>query len=337
MVRISVILPVYGVGQYIEKCTRSLLAQTLDDMEFVFVDDHGPDDSIAIAQRTIAGHPREAQFRFLRPEHNLGAGMARNFAIPQVKGEYVAFVDSDDWVEPTMFEELYAVAKQNDDSDLCCCEMQKVYPDGRRGDVLKNPHVGNGILTHEKRAFILTKYVSLFASFIYKREFLLKNDLRFAEDRSADDSYFVSCAWMKASSIAYVNKPLYQYLIRPGSVTTTKDSAKYKKRLAVFDNLMRYAKEHQVYDDFKPEIDFMYVKKGYLSSVTNYIINSSEPEFEVYEEIRKHLVGLIPDYESNRYYSRNIALRLLVWMLHWTPLIATKAIRLWVKKNNVIS
>lgn len=337
MVKVSVILPVYGVAQYIEKCAKSLLDQTLSDMEFIFVDDHGPDNSIELVENLIASHPRKEQFVFLKPEHNLGAGMARNFAIPYAKGEYIAFVDSDDWVEPSMFEELYDAAKHNGDTDLCCCEMQKVNPEGLKGDVLRNPQVGNGLITHEKRASILTQYVSLFASFIYRREFLVDNDILFAEDRSADDSYFVSCAWMKAASIAYVNKPFYMYLVRPGSITTTKDSTKYLKRLAVFDKLMRYAKEHGVYDEFKQEIDFMYIKKGYFSSVTNYIINSTEPKPAVYDEIHDRLVQLIPDYRSNVYYKRNKPFRLLVWMLRCMPRTATKAIRLWVKRNNVIS
>lgn len=337
MIKVSVILPVYGVAQYIEKCTESLLAQTLEEMEFIFVDDHGPDNSIEIARQMIAGHPRESQFRFLKPEHNLGAGMARNFAIPQASGEYIAFVDSDDWVMPTMFEELYNVAKQNDSCDLCCCQMQKEYLDGTKGDIMENPNVGNGLITKEKRAFILTHYVSLFTSFIYRGDFLLSKDIRFAEDRSADDSYMVSCAWMTAQSIAYVNKPFYHYLIRPGSVTTTKDSNKYLKRLAVFDKLMNYSKMHFVYKEYKSEIDFMYLKKGYLSSVINYVVNSSEPQTKTINGIYQAFVNQVPDYRHNKYFKQNKAIRLLVWMIQHVPHFAIPAIRVWARKNNIVS
>ncbi|MBO4740722.1 MAG: glycosyltransferase [Bacteroidales bacterium] len=337
MVKVSVILPVYGVAEYIEKCTLSLLAQTLDDMEFIFVDDHGPDDSIDIAKRTIAGHPREEQFRFMKPEHNLGAGMARNFAIPHAQGQYIAFVDSDDWVDPTMFEELYNQAVANGTTDLCCCQMQKVYPDGKIGGVLENPQVGNGLITAEKKRFLLTHYVSLFASFIYKKEFVTDNDIRFAEDRAADDSYFVSCAWMTAKDIAYVNKPFYKYLIRPGSVCTTKDSTKYEKRISVFDKLLAYSKKHGIYADFKEEIDFMYIKKGYLSSVTNYITNSTDPQKATFNRIYESFLKQVPDYCTNRYYRKNKSVRLLVFMLRHTPDLAIRVVRFWAKKNNVIS
>lgn len=336
MIKVSVILPVYGVADYIEACTKSLLAQTLDEVEFLFVDDHGPDDSIAILKRTIEGHPRASQFRVLTPEHNLGAGMARNFGIPEAEGEYISFIDPDDTVEPDMLEVLYSRAKAMD-SDICCCYMQKCFPDGSTGDLLMNPHVPEGPLTHDSRAFVLTHYVSLFASMIYRREMVVANDIRFPEDRAADDSYFVSCVWMKAASVAYVDRPLYHYLIRPGSVTTTLQSDKYKKRLAVFSKLMQYARTHGVYDEFKPELDYMYLKKGYLSSVANYIRNSSKPSPATYREIHDELLRVIPDYKGNRYLKDNMVMRLLIWTLQHCPAVATVVMRWYIKKNNIIS
>ena len=336
MIKVSVILPVYGVADYIEACTKSLLAQTLEDVEFLFVDDHGPDDSIAILQRTIEGHPRANQFRVLTPEHNLGAGMARNFGIPEAKGEYISFIDPDDTVEPDMLEVLYNKAKATN-ADICCCYMQKCFPNGSTGDMLMNPHVPEGTLTHDSRAFVLTHYVSLFASMIYRREMVVANDIRFPEDRAADDSYFVSCVWMKAASVAYVDRPLYHYLIRPGSVTTTLQSDKYKKRLAVFSKLMQYARTHGVYDEFKPELDYMYLKKGYLSSVANYIRNSSKPSPSTYREIHSELLRVIPDYSDNRYLKNNMVMRLLIWTLQHCPAVATVAMRWYIKKNNIIS
>lgn len=336
MIKVSVILPVYGVADYIEACTKSLLAQTLDEVEFLFVDDHGPDDSIAILKRTIEGHPRASQFRVLTPEHNLGAGMARNFGIPEAEGEYISFIDPDDTVEPDMLQVLYSRAKAMD-SDICCCYMQKCFPDGSTGDLLMNPHVPEGPLTHDSRAFVLTHYVSLFASMIYRREMVVANDIRFPEDRAADDSYFVSCVWMKTASVAYVDRPLYHYLIRPGSVTTTLQSDKYKKRLAVFSKLMQYARTHGVYDEFKLELDYMYLKKGYLSSVANYIRNSSKPSPATYREIYEELLRVIPDYKGNRYLKDNMVMRLLIWTLQHCPAVATVVMRWYIKKNNIIS
>ena len=336
MTKVSVILPVYGVAEYIEKCTQSLLDQTLQEMEFIYVDDHGPDNSIELVQNMIANHPRKEQFVFLKPEHNVGAGMARNFAIPQAKGEYIAFVDSDDWVEPTMFEELYNEAVRQGGSDLCYCQAAKDYLDGQPTEILKNPDIEAGELTDEKRRYFLTHYVSLFWTFIYRREMLMQNDIRYPSSRSADDSFFVTSSLLLAGSSAHVDKPFYHYLIRPGSVCTTKDSTKYQKRLETFRSLMAFLKEKGAYDRFKNEIDFIYIKKGYFTSVFNYVYNSLEPKKETIHEIRREMTVQVPDFASNPYFKGKTSLRLLDWMLHCCTGLALKVIPVYIKRNNLV-
>lgn len=336
MVKVSVILPVYGVAAYIEKCAHSLMNQTLQEMEFLFVDDHGPDNSIELLKQTIKGHPREKQFRVLTPEHNLGAGLARNYAIPEAKGEYIAFVDSDDWIEPDMFEVLYGEAKAQKDADLCYSQEYKDYEDGSPSIVLKNPIVEPGEFSYEKKAFFLTHYVSYFTTFIFKRSFVNEHNVHYPEDRSADDSFFLACALMTAKSIARVDKPFYHYLIRPGSVTTTKDSVKYKKRLAVFSKLMAYAKEQGVYNELKQELDYLYIKKGYISSLVNYVTNALEPRKEVYAEIYQALLDEVPDYKQNAYLKRSKVVQLLVALCRRCPSLATPLLRFYARRNNIV-
>lgn len=336
MAKVSVILPVYGVAQYIEKCTQSLLAQTLHDMEFIFVDDHGPDNSIELVQNMIKDHPRRDQFRFLKPEHNMGAGLARNFAIPEATGEYIAFVDSDDWIEPTMFEELYNEAQAQGGVDICYCQAAKDYLDGQPTEILKNPDVQAGKLTHEKRSYFLQNYVSLFWTFIFKRDMIERHQIRYPEDRSADDSFFVTCNLLLAETCAHVDKPFYHYLIRPGSVCTTKDSTKYQKRLSTFRKLMQFAKDKGVYNEFKPEVDFIYIKKGYLTSVFNYVYNSLEPKKETVREIRAELLKQVPDYAQNTYLRKKYSLRAIISLLRCCPALALKLIPIYIKKTNAV-
>ena len=337
MIKVSVILPVYGVADYIVKCTESLLAQTLKEIEFLFVDDHGPDNSIELLKQTIAGNPREKQFRILTPEHNLGAGMARNYAIPEAKGEYIAFVDSDDWIEPDMFEVLYATAKSQD-ADLCYSQEYKDYEDHSAETViLKNPIVEPGDFTYEKKAYFLTHYVSYFTTFLFKRSFIERRAIRYPEDRSADDSFFLACALMTAESITRVDKPLYHYLIRSGSVSTTKDSVKYKKRLAIFSKLLAYAKTQNVYDSLKQELDFLYIKKGYISSLVNYVTNSLEPRKEVFTEIYQALLAEVPDYKTNVYLQKSKAIQMIIRLCISSPKLAMPLLRFYAKRNNIVS
>ena len=337
MIKVSVILPVYGVAAYIEKCTQSLLNQTLQEMEFLFVDDHGPDNSIDLLKQTIKGHPREKQFRILTPEHNLGAGMARNFAIPEAKGEYIAFVDSDDWVEPDMFETLYSEAMKHNNADLCYSQEYKDFEDqSAETSILCNPIVEQGEFTYDKKAYFLTHYVSYFTTFLFKRSFIEEHSVRFPDDRSADDSFFLACALMTAKSVARVDAPFYHYLIRPGSVTTTKDSVKYKKRLTVFSKLMAYAKEQGVYDGLKQELDFLYIKKGYISSLVNYVTNALEPRKEVFTEIYQALLAEVPDYKTNIYLQKSKAVQIVIRLCVSCPRLATPMLRFYAKRNNIV-
>lgn len=335
-IKVSVILPVYGVASYIEKCTQSLLAQTLSDIEFIFVDDHGPDNSIELAKKTISGHSRESQFVFLRPEHNLGAGMARNYAIPYAKGQYIAFVDSDDWIEPNMFEQMYEQAEKFGFTDLCYCQEMKDYSDGQPSEIVSNPIVENGEFTIEKRKYYLTHYISMFTTYLFKKDFIDKYSIHFAEERSADDSFFVTCALITAKSIAHVDKPYYHYLIRPGSVTTTKDSIKYQKRLAVFAKLMEFAKQSGAYEEQKEEIDFIYIKKGGLASVFNYVSNSLEPQNTTIMQIMSEMKRQVPDYANNKYYKSKISLKMLVRLIERHTSLAAKLIGIYVKKTNQV-
>ena len=336
MIKVSVILPVYGVAQYIEKCAQSLLDQTLQDMEFIFVDDHGPDNSIDLVKQLIAGHPREHQFVFLKPEHNMGAGLARNYGIPHAQGEYLAFVDSDDWVEPRMFESLYNEAKKQGGSDLCYCQISKDYTDGQPSEILKNPEIALGPMTAESKRYFLTHYVSMFSTYIYKKEMVVRGELHFPESRSADDSFFITSALVMAQSMAHVDEPFYHYMIRPGSVTTTKDSVKYQRRLATFSSMMAFLKEKGVYEGNKDEIDFIYLKKGYFSSVFNYVSNSTEPKKTTLNEIRDELLRQVPDYAHNPYFKKKWSLRLLDLILRHCKALAMKLIPVYVRKTNQV-
>ena len=100
---------------------------------------------------------------------------------------------------------------------------------------------------------------------------------------------------------------------------------------------MQYAKDHDAYDEFKPELDYMYLKKGYLSSVANYIRNSKRPQASTYREIYDELLKQIPDYQGNSYYRSDKKMQMLIWLLRRCPSTATIALRWYIKKNNIIS
>jgi glycosyltransferase involved in cell wall biosynthesis len=102
MPKISVIIPVFNAEKTIIRCIDSLLNQTLEDMEIIVIDDHGQDSSIEIIQKRIENHPKKNKFYFAKTSVNSGPGIARNIGLQMAKGDYVAFVESDDFVESDM-------------------------------------------------------------------------------------------------------------------------------------------------------------------------------------------------------------------------------------------
>lgn len=124
MPKVSVIVPVYNVAAYIEKCAESLFSQTLDDMEIIFVDDCSPDDSVKIINNTLKKYEhRIPQTRVLRPEVNGGLAAARRIGLQAATGDYVAHCDGDDWVDPDLYEKMYDEAVSRKADIVMCGEI----------------------------------------------------------------------------------------------------------------------------------------------------------------------------------------------------------------------
>ena len=125
MYKVSVIVPFYNVEEYLGECLFRLSRQTLDNIEIILVDDGSQDNSHMIAEEYIGKYPDLFK---LYMKDNEGPGDARNYGIERATGEYIGFIDSDDYPEEDMFEKLYQKAKEND-SDIVVCSYNKLYSD----------------------------------------------------------------------------------------------------------------------------------------------------------------------------------------------------------------
>lgn len=121
--KVSVIIPVYKAEDYIEKCAESLFGQTLDELEYIFVDDCSPDDSIGRMYQVLSRFPkRGSQVRVLRHESNKGVSQARQDGVDAAQGEYLIHCDPDDWVEDDLYANMYELAKSQD-ADIVICDF----------------------------------------------------------------------------------------------------------------------------------------------------------------------------------------------------------------------
>jgi Glycosyltransferases involved in cell wall biogenesis len=333
MAKVSVIVPVYNVRDYIVTCIDSLIFQTLEDIEIIFVDDHGDDDSIAVAQKYLGEYIGEKRFRFTETPENSGPATARNIGISEATGDYVAFLDSDDWLEPSFCKTLYDLARKND-ADLVCCDISLDTCTDGESQIKKNPNVKNGEFTRTRKCKFLTEFTSYFTTFIYRREFLKHNDIRFPDTRSSEDSCFLSCCLLAAARIASVHQPLYHYMLRGNSLSLSKNDTRHLQKLESFGKVMDFAKSRELYGEYQDEIDFIYIKKAFLVSVFTYMKNSADPKKDdvvaIYEEMKKR----IPNYKENKYFHRKAKIRTLTSMIEKTPRVAMKVISSYVKKSD---
>lgn len=228
---LSVIIPVFNAEDYIANCLESVLRQTLADIEVILVDDGSTDDSVKIIREHIG---RDGRIRLISQE-NRGAAAARNNGILHARGDYVGFVDADDWVDEEMFEKLSMLAiKENADIVF---SGYRIMAYGREAKRAENPF-GGEVLCGDDEIFELRKNLYGGApndqscevvpvvswTNIYRREFLIANNLRFENIRFSEDQCFNIRASRVASCVAVSSGVFYNYRKdNPFSVTANFD------------------------------------------------------------------------------------------------------------------
>lgn len=210
--KISIIVPVYGVEKYIAKCINSIKRQTLSDFECLIIDDESKDNSIQVAKKTIGDDKR---FKIYHKK-NGGLSDARNFGIEKANGEYVLFVDSDDYIGETLLEDTYKKAKQNK-CDIVCFDMMYVYENGEE----KLSSCGEYELTNYQQTPELLFINNSANNKLFKRDFIL--DKRFVKGMWYEDLASIPVWLAKAKSVGFIKKPLYFYMQRAGSISHSAD------------------------------------------------------------------------------------------------------------------
>lgn len=206
-IKISVIIPFFKVAPFVERCTRSLMEQTLEDVEFIFVDDKSPDESAEIIRRVVSEYNRNV--KILKHTENKGLPAARNTGLAEAKGDFVFHCDSDDYLEPTMLEDMYK-ASVEDEADYIYCDYYIDFGTSRR--YMGNPSfsepekmVKEGFLAGMMKYNVWNKLVkrSLYSS---------GDDILFPSGHSMGEDMTMIMLALKATKVGYVQKALYHYM-----------------------------------------------------------------------------------------------------------------------------
>lgn len=247
--KLSVIVPVYNVEKYLKTCLDSLLAQSYKDFEVLIVNDGSTDHSQDIIDTYTSKHPH---FQCLN-KSNGGLSDARNFAIEYVKGEYIAFIDSDDYIEPNMFKSMMELA-ENNRCDCVICDMKYIYDDGR--EVIAKGSEFEPIA----KSLNLLQINNSACNKIYRKE--LFNELRFPKGMWYEDLATIPIALYRANEIGYVHEAFYNYYQRQGSIAHRKHDKMFDIYLAIDRVKDILANEVSHIKDLMVEIQDLYLRHG---------------------------------------------------------------------------
>lgn len=243
MPKVSIVIPVYNAAEYIEQCARSLFEQTLADIEVVFVDDCSPDNSIDIIRKVLEEYPsRIPQTSIVRNPENCGSSMTRRNGVMAAHGEYVLFVDSDDFIETDTAEKLYNKCASID-ADMVLYDFIK-YTSKDSYVVSLAPHgvIGDGanlrdeLLNRETFANLCSRMV--------RRSLLFHPDFVWPQYSMAEDVVASSVLMVLAQKITHVAEPLYHYRFNPSSIT------RFQNEKTQFNKYSQYLANVQILFDF---------------------------------------------------------------------------------------
>lgn len=221
--KISIVVPVYKVEKYIDKCVQSLIQQTYNNIEIILVDDGSPDRCPEICDRYAL---KDSRIKVIH-KSNGGLSDARNVGLKASSGKYVLFVDSDDFIELNTCERfLNIIGDSNPDivvGNANRIENEKVIPMKHKTNTRGQIITGEQYLLKELK--FGTMYMAAWLN-LYNKDFLLNNDLEFKVGFLHEDEHFTPRAFLKAKKVIGTDITFYNYLIRPGSITTVKNKEK---------------------------------------------------------------------------------------------------------------
>lgn len=260
MPKISVIIPVYNTEKYIEKCLDSIYNQKMKDIEIIIVNDGSKDNSDTIIQKWIEKNKENIQIKYLKKE-NGGLSDSRNFAIPYVTGEYISFIDSDDYIDENLYSNLEKY--MNEKIDLIKFKMQTVDEKGEILEKLDGPifEKCTGEEGYEKLC-TNDKFLDPACIYLYRTEFYKENNFKYKLGAYHEDFGLTSLIILKAKSFVSTNEYGYYYLQTNNSITRNsnyeKEIKKAKDLINHYDDMIRTIENYEISNKSKELIKRYY-------------------------------------------------------------------------------
>lgn len=293
--KVSVIVPVYNVENYLEKCLDSLVNQTLKNIEIIVVNDGTKDDSQKIIDRYTKIYSNIKSYK----KENGGISSARNFGISKSSGDYIGFVDSDDYIDKTMYEKLYNKIV-SEDYDIVLCDLYRVYGErlvytssNTKDDLSNKDLVKNSMLN-----FYPTVWNKLYKKALF-------DELKFKEKVWFEDVELLYRLYSKINKIGVVKEPLYYYVQRQGSITSSVNNKIYDY-IDNMNSVIDYYKINNIYNEYKGILEFVYVRYIYATFIKR-VLNFPKKEYlKALDLAIKNVNNNFRNYRKNKLFYKSI-------------------------------
>ena len=253
MPKVSVIVPIYNVEKYLEKCINSLLSQTLEDIQIILVNDGSKDNSGNIARE----YEKNNKNRIIYVEkENGGLSDARNYGLKYATGDFIAFLDSDDYIEKNAYEEMYNKAIE-ENADYVECDFIWEFPNKIRVDK-QYPYKNKKEMLSFVRVVAWNKLI--------KRQLITDNNLEFPKGLRYEDVEFTYKLIPFVNRFAYVDKPFIHYVQREDSIANVQNE-RTAEIFTVLDNVIEFYKKNNIYEEYRNELEYNYARYLLCSSL----------------------------------------------------------------------
>ena len=287
MPKVSVIVPIYNVEKYLEKCINSLLSQTLEDIQIILVNDGSKDNSGTIAKKYAERNKDKVIYV---EKENGGLSDARNYGLKYATGDFVAFLDSDDYIEKNAYEEMYNKAIE-ENADYVECDFIWEYPNKAKID--KQYKYQN-----KKEMLSFVRVVAW--NKLIKRSLIIEHNLEFPKGLRYEDVEFTYKLIPYINKFAYVDKPFIHYIQREGSIANVQNE-RTAEIFTVLDEVIEFYKKNNIYEEYKEELEYNYARYLLCSSLKRMCkIKNKKTRKELLQKTWKKLNCNFPNWKKNR-------------------------------------
>lgn len=297
----SVIIPIYNIESYLDKCIQSVLKQTYKDIEVILVDDGSPDMCGSICEQYAQKDNR------IKVVHKINGGLsdARNAGMLLATGKYLLFVDGDDSISEQLIEKTVRCAEEKQ-VDIVIFDYKAIEEDTGREDIWMMDIVRDKVLNSELVPEILITTPGAWNK-LYRRDFWMSTGLQYPVGRTFEDLSTTPKLLLTARSIVYLNsEPLYYYMLRDGSIMRSHDYEKsYFYRTAAIDDVIQYFKNQGKYEKYQGELEYITFEHGYFVPSKEIVLEDWKNPY--LNKFRGYAYNLFPQLGNNKYIQANLS------------------------------